>query len=116
MVDIIQVYYSGSSPENNVKRIGDKSLSFPDEAKGKRCVFVSKDVYGDWWWQLMWQIWEKNYDGTYKINSSYQATINNKEEKIEITYWDYLTHKRTNLNQQDKDRLSLALLMLCFNK
>ena len=54
MVDIVQVYYSGSSPENNVKRIGDKSLSFPDEVKGKRCVFVSDDVHGDWWWQLMY--------------------------------------------------------------
>ena len=50
----------------------------------------------------------------YRHNRSYQASINNKEEKIEITYWDYLTHKKTNLNQQDKDRLALVLLMLCF--
>lgn len=112
--DVYTVNYEwGSSTDNNLKWIWEKSLWFPSFLKGKECYILGSKISWDDWWTIRWFLW-KNYDwNTYRFADSYEASVNNLEGKIEITKWNWSSQM---LTKKERDNLYFSLRLLCSTK
>lgn len=100
-----------SNTSNNVSWIWEKSLWFPSAAKGKNCYIIWDKIRWEWWWSLWWRIWISGNWWRYTYSTSYEAEINNRDQKIEITKNWY--NSDSNLTNTERNNLYLSFTMLC---
>lgn len=99
-----------SSVTNNLRWIWEKSLWFPDYLKWKNCYILWSKISWDDWGTIRWYLWKNGNWSSYETSANYEARINNYEEKIEITKWNWSSSM---LTKKERDNLYFSLTLLC---
>lgn len=109
--EVYQVnYWWWSDLFNNLKWIWEKSLWFPDYLKWKSCFILWSKISWDDGWTIRWYLWKNGNWSSYETSANYEASINNAEEKIEITKRNGSTSM---LTKKERDNLYFSLTLLC---
>lgn len=99
-----------STITNNLKWIWEKSLWFPDYLKWKNCYILWSKISWEDGWTVRWFLWKNGNGSSYSFATSYEARVNNAEEKIEITKRNWSSSM---LTKTERDNLYFALTLLC---
>ena len=79
---VYATYEWWSSTTNNVKRIWERSFWFPAEAEWKDCYILWSKLNGADGWTVRWYLGARYNWSTYQTADSYEAQVNNWEQKI----------------------------------
>lgn len=96
-----------SSTTNNVKRIWERSFWFPAEAEWKNCYILWSKLNGADGWTVRWYLGARYNWSTYQTADSYEAQVNNWEQKIEIS------KDGKNLSTSERNNLYFSITLLC---